>query len=437
MATYYVKDDEPGGGDGSFTTPWNTQVSNVNTLGPDDTLRLMYGSGTLQESAEVLITTSGSGGAPITIVPHDPSNPPVVKGPSGAAVYTVEGDYITLDGLKINREQAHTQTVLVRSAAQSFRAVRCSVWNFAERAFRLNTAVNPVIENCDIWDGKVLGNDSIGVEMVGVTDGILRYSRIWNVAGDCFQVGSASTCSFQVLYNDLWTERPLGDDEYENAVDVKQGDSGTQSIVRGNRMWGFRYAGGSYPTGGPGWAMIFHQSADNVLVELNEVWDCACGIEVAAPNIVGQYNTFRDFVTDAGVWINSVFYVLSGNPTLQHNTVYNTPQDTYYIVAGQTPLLQNNAHHTTGTIVNNGSPTARNNGWYNSTQTISGAGDVTSDPQFVDPSGGDFHLQAGSPLIGAAYNGIDDIGRFQYEAQNPARLVVGARVPVGTRMVMG
>jgi len=39
------------------------------------------------------------------------------------------------------------------------------------------------------------------------------------------------------------------------------------------------------------------------------------------------------------------------------------------------------------------------NGWANYVNVVTGTGDISSDPLFVDPSQGDFHLQAGSPCI--------------------------------------
>jgi hypothetical protein len=89
----------------------------------------------------------------------------------------------------------------------------------------------------------------------------------------------------------------------ENAIDLKSGSDSTQSIVRNNRMWGFRKNGKS----SEGDALEIHRHARNVLFDGNFISDCPFGYfetqwdsptSLETPrDMVFTNNQFRDITT--------------------------------------------------------------------------------------------------------------------------------------------
>ena len=86
-------------------------------------------------------------------------------------------------------------------------------------------------------------------------------------------------------------------------------------------------------------------------------------------------------------------YVIYSNPTLTHSIVWNNSPESIYLYTGdEDPLI------TYSDV---------EGGW-------EGLGNIDADPLFIDPDGGDYSLQDGSPCIDAGTadidgDGVDDI----------------------------
>lgn len=126
-----------------------------------------------------------------------------------------------------------------------------------------------------------------------------------------------------------------------------------------------------------------------------------------------------------------VFCRWKSSPTITNNTITGNAASAGGGILGYAqsfPTLTNN-------ILWNDSPDEISL-WYNSSITVTysdvqggwqGEGNINAEPLFVDPDGGDYHLQAGSPCInagtsdGAPLNDIEgtprnpDIGAYEYQ----------------------
>jgi Right handed beta helix region len=136
--------------------------------------------------------------------------------------------------------------------------------------------------------------------------------------------------------------------------------------------------------------------------------------------ISGNSNLFYNNISDRNGW---GMEVVGDNNRVFNNTLYNNGSGSFciWISGGTGNRLQNNTCYT------NAQNSIQNNG---SSSTIDS--NLFANPSFVNASGGDFHLNSGSPAIGAATNlsgtfttdydvtprpqtGAWDIGAFQYK----------------------
>ncbi|HET7087483.1 MAG TPA: choice-of-anchor Q domain-containing protein [Anaerolineae bacterium] len=97
-----------------------------------------------------------------------------------------------------------------------------------------------------------------------------------------------------------------------------------------------------------------------------------------------------------------------GNSAIQvvNNTIVGCFQGIYVPVGASPPISNNLFYSNTTAIAGEGTPLLDYNGfWMNGsdfavpTSTLTGTHNVFSNPLFVDPAAGDYHLQVGSPMI--------------------------------------
>ena len=126
-----------------------------------------------------------------------------------------------------------------------------------------------------------------------------------------------------------------------------------------------------------------------------------------------------------------MFLYTNSNATIRNNVFYANYDEQAIYIDGSSPTIKNNIlanYYWTGIhVVGSSTPTICFNDVYNCkrnyTGTTKGKGDISDDPKFVDPSTGDFQLQASSPCIDKgdpldpipAGGGLRiDMGAFEY-----------------------
>jgi hypothetical protein len=119
----------------------------------------------------------------------------------------------------------------------------------------------------------------------GATKVLVRGCTSGNNAGDAVQGQNAETTDVTIEGNDFSGDK-------ENAVDIKSCQLVT---IRGNRFHDYRPIFNDDPPVDPppadpplnspqGAAVVLHESADGVLVEGNEIWDCGMAVAIGAAN---------------------------------------------------------------------------------------------------------------------------------------------------------
>jgi hypothetical protein len=214
-----------------------------------------------------------------------------------------------------------TASPSVTQGASNITVDRCLIQSARIYSFRIRHATNCTIQRCVIREA-INGNenegvgDSSGIQVGNIDANVLGIkildNEIYNV-GDGIQLtdGPTPRRPVEVLIegNDLYLEpsRYLGDTNTtwdENAIDIKAGSDRSEStIIRNNRMWGFRRNAG--PTA-LGEILVLQRYCRNVVVERNimgdaprgmkdENWPTGLGLAVDTPrNVVFRNNQFYE-----------------------------------------------------------------------------------------------------------------------------------------------
>jgi hypothetical protein len=257
---------------------------------------------------------------------------------------------------------------------------------------------------------------------------------VYDCAGDCVYVHNTTCYGWSITDNTLYTTLGAG---AENGIDAKMNTSTARATISGNTVYGF-YActgliGGSGDGDGEGISM--HNDCNYTDCYDNVIYDCTSGITIedGATSVVVRNNLIYDLhttVQDPNATSSNMgaIHVVQGNGVdIWNNTVHNAPVNSLIFITSLTDVvIQNNIFNDCGSIHNEGmsGKTVDHNCWYNCTETISGTGDVTSDPLFTNEGADDYTLSASSPCIdagtdvGLPYNGsAPDMGSFETSIQ--------------------
>jgi hypothetical protein len=163
-----------------------------------------------------------------------------------------------------------------------------------------------------IWENRSEDNGGDSVQCQGPRDDINSQAPASAVEPRHVTIG----------YNDF-----SGDEE--NAIDLK---SCRVVTVRGNKCHGYRPAQAGAGGSPKGDAIVVHVNAADIVVELNEIWDCGRAASVGAANgkvgaIVLRWNLIRDMVdipnvheTGSGIRIGP-----AARAEIYNNTFYHLP----------------------------------------------------------------------------------------------------------------
>ncbi|RKH86695.1 DUF1565 domain-containing protein [Corallococcus sp. AB045] len=430
----------PNGDDGAQGTeaaPLRTIAMAVSKAGPGDRIRVLAGT----YSERVVLgdnTQAGTPEAKITL--QGEGRPKLTPGSgSGPAVQVRRANWV-IDGFDIDVEGQPIFGVTFEGDVQGSMLANSELHNGTGGAgvTLFNNARGATIENNNIHGFvRTTGNkDSHGIVMQPASyDVTVRNNDIHDNSGDSVQCLGPEGFSDLPPATGLLVENNHFFNNRENAVDIK---TCHDVIIRNNRMHKFLPSETA-----KGDALVIHYSANNVLVEDNELYDAAKGISVGGNHegpvpqaVVVRRNRVHD-ITDAGggegtairlenskgtVVVNNTITRAKAGIILGHGTggpteslrVANNIVDAPVSVdvGGQAPGLQmsNNLYPTGAQFKTNGQPQALDAFKAATKDTTSNGGDVTVSDTFApSPAAQDKGLDEGQPFCGAA----PDIGAVE------------------------
>jgi len=416
--THYLDSNSPAGGNGSAGAPWNEiKASYLAQLVAGNVLCVRgntSGAGRVYySSSEISIDStkqfnSGVAGAPITVQAY-PGEKVILQTGNQNVLEFRNVSYWVWDGFIFDRQWRTSQAIRFKDT--SFTTVKnCEAYNGTEAGVVIDGGQGNTLENCKIHDFKGPANDD--TNCISIHKGkfhTVRNSTIYDCTGDGILIWDEYAVSGTLIEgNTLYTT--LGGCS-ENALDIKMGGA-EQTVVRRNKMYGFRVStpscGGT--GGGIGEAMLIHLSAQNVLVDSNEIYDSVTGIVIGAGSghrLVN--NVIHDLATNNSVWDNIGLHIANGSSiTVMNNTFANLNSEKHVLFIGK-PIpdlvVRNNIFANVGKIMrgDNGTATFSHNGWYNTATAASGTNNVTGvAPSFVSST--NFRLQSNSPMIDKGYS---------------------------------
>lgn len=359
-ASYYV--DSVSGSDNNLGTstgsPWRS-LANVHARNflPGDTVNFKRGS---SWTGELLIDNSGAQGNPITFRAYGSGAAPIISNPGTST-----------NAVRITASWVVVQDFLVRDAGRA--GVRLD-----------STASHNIVRNVEAT------NVGLGVLLYGqynlVTSNLAHHLRmITNTPGGDDDWGAVG----------YWIEAPNNELSY-------------------NRCLACRAS--SYDYGSDGGVIEIYRNGDNSYIHHNYGAASDGFVEIgggSARNVRVAYNVSDNNYNGFGcLHLGGNFASIVENFRIEHNTIVKTMSQGWRVldclssgVTASQLLFRNNIVYSSIPVSQVGTFTHRNN-LYHMLNGASigyslGTGEKTGSPQFVNASGGDYHLQSNSPAINA------------------------------------
>jgi hypothetical protein len=409
--TYYVATNGNDGNSGSSSSPWRTIQHAADTVSAGATVYVM--GGTYNE--KVTIKKSGSSGNYITFAAY-PGQTATIDGTGIALNYD---GLIRMDGVSYIKISGFT---VVHS---SFMGIMIS-----------GGASNIIVQNnhiSDVSSSALLAQDASYITYDG--NEVTNAQTMKGLGGQTNEnVNIIRTNNFEIKNNHIYSNANF------ESIDVKEGSS--YGLIHHNDISGAHSAGIYVDSQG--------KNSQNIDIYQNKVHDSqesgARGIAIGVESS-GSAKNMR--VYDNMVWNMGAIGIVAGtsysagavdNIAVVNNVVYNNGLvDSWgggikieYSSATNMRIRNNIASQNRNSQIDNaaGGNAAVTNNLIDGSGGTTGSSSVTGSPQFVNPSGGDFHIQSGSPAIdkgtstdapavdfdgnsrpkGAGY----DIGAFEY-----------------------
>ncbi|HVE87845.1 MAG TPA: right-handed parallel beta-helix repeat-containing protein [Myxococcales bacterium] len=256
----------PSGSDsaaGTATAPFRTIMRGVAAAGPGD--RVTVRAGTYAE--RVLIDASvRSGTAAQPVLLQGEGLPKIVPGDTAMTMVAINRPGWVVDGFEVDARGQNRIGVGFYGAGTEGSALRNSVVHGGSGPEGVETkgAAGVTIENNEVHHFWRSGEDSHGVAVApGSVRITVRNNKIHDVSGDSIQcIGPEGESSLPPAENVLVEGNDLYSN-YENALDVK---TCKHVVARKNSMHDFLINSPG------GCAVVIHMSADDVLVEDNEIF---------------------------------------------------------------------------------------------------------------------------------------------------------------------
>jgi hypothetical protein len=471
QTTYYVSSSQGNDNNNgtSQSSPWKT-LSKVNSFNFQPGAKILFRKGdSWIGSASLNVSKNGNSSNPITFSSYGTGALPVIQRTGSATTVVISGNYNIVENLRILKSLSYHLGV--------------QIWGS-----------NNTIQDCEVLGDSTYAGD-IQIEGIGLQGDnlvvrrcIVRYFTL-NIVGYADENGAQR--KFIIENNISSDTRPLPSDKpdvFGIGIRFPLGNTGTNgSIVRGNLIYNFSVAGISTRTGG---LIIEHNEIHSVqqgASGANGLYAIHLGGGTANPTqssfSIARYNKIHDLevtIGGAGIVIASSDIEVYGNLLynidfegievdgagtgpktgikIWNNTIVNAARDNYSAngairlnsgVGNDIDIANNIVHGvTTGLNFNSnlGIITTRNNLFVANNNSIgSGTTHVqlnnigpSANPQFVNPSANNYHLQQNSPavdagiIVGLNYdldsnlvpiNLIPDIGAYEFGSSSGSNSV--------------
>jgi hypothetical protein len=320
---FHVRTPADGGNDsnpGTAQRPWATIGKALTTLTAGQTAHVH--TGTYQES-RVPTANAGLPAKPIRLTAAPNEQAPTILGgvpspgapPLSGPFLWLTRSYWIVEGFKIDAAGSGDNAIrfdgVDHAVAQNIEAMNSTgggavAFSGATDAALLKSIVHnnpatPVPNSAVDRHGVLINSGSARV--------LIQGNRSYGNDGDSVQCQNTNparpgvptdiTIEFNRFYQDV-----------ENAVDIKTCHNVS---VRANKIYGYR-AALAQNRSPQGFAMVVHENADGILVELNRVWDSGGALTIGAGNgTVGVVLARRNLVFDAPRIIESGKVLAEGN----------------------------------------------------------------------------------------------------------------------------
>jgi hypothetical protein len=428
----------------STNAPWRTVQHAANALAPGDTAFVRGGL----YSEAVTVNVSGSAASGYVRFQNYPGELPILDGTSLTVPTTNNGMFLLID-----RSYVAIQGFEIRN-------YRTSTKNIVPAGFHIRGASHDLtirsnrVHHIETNYGSSSGGDAFGIIVYGtsttqpVTNLVIQGNEIYSL-----KTGSSETLTvngnvngFDISYNSVHDNNNIGIDfiGFEGTCPDANQDFARNGICRGNTVWNISSYGNFAYGNNYGADGIYSDGGSNVLVELNKVFACDIGVELASEHagraskaiecrnnliwsnrVVGIYiggystsvgRTENCRITHNTLYHNDTLHQGNGEWGLQFDTRTNTFSHNIVVANSQNLLIGNQFTQNSGNVVDwniyfaPGGAGASDWEWKKTTYstfatwksgTANDAHSLFADPQFVNAGLANFHLATNSPAVNA------------------------------------
>lgn len=392
-SAYYVSATGSDNNPGTAAQPFLTiqKAANIATAGST----IIVEPGTYNQ--RVYVTISGTAGAPITYEAAQFDNSVIMNG------FTVKADYIAIKGFYITNTPNNDQDGIGIFAAGKY----CDIENnYVYYATRGGIVLQNSANNCTVSNNKLQRNSQFGIEVRG-NNNLVRGNEIWQT----------------IQYHPAWINPP----SYVDADGIHFFGNG--NVFRGNYIHDISYTqpeninphidcfqtwqDSNYTAasntiiaknicinpeakaiGVEGTGFQIHGAMGGGIVIRNNLVTAFEGAVVGASNgVTFVNNDIRNHLNaNLSLYPEGFSSNNSTNIVVQNNIFYNEPGQLIYVTGSAVQGGHNLMFRSDGQSLT-------------SSSTYNHSGDLWGvNPLFVNPSAGDYHLQAGSPAIDVGIN---------------------------------
>jgi hypothetical protein len=364
--TFYVSPDGTDGGPGTADRPWKSFAYAASVLEAGDTA--IFRDGVYHETSYARIGHSGTATEPIIFKSQNPHGAVLrYQGQSNIPKIEMRGNkqYIQIRDFEMTQDQRGTVTsdifIHCREGSNHCQFVGNKIYNGYEEAIKCY-----LVEGVLVDDNDISGFNHEGIDFVNVASSTVRNNRVSEVG----RVGIMLKGGVRSIQ------------AYNNVV-----RNTTESMTDGIELGGSSDANASYDSSG---FEAYNCAAWNNVVIAEGTGEIEYGLAFRAAtdctfsnNLVIGADYGLYFGKGAGPSKGWTWDPIIRNPTYKNNIFLDAEE--------QAVLIQN--------LVEN--LDFEHNLYHNSPNPPAEPGVVYGDPQFVDPANENWHLQAGSPAIGA------------------------------------